>query len=483
MTRRSPAASLKGGGYAMTVRIEYGDKPGMLGRVASAIGAAQGDIGAVDLVDVGHGRMTRDITVGARDSDHARVIIESLKAVPGLVVRSASDQVFIAHVGGKIEIHNKVPVSTRQDLSVVYTPGVARVSLAIAAEPEAVWNLTTKRNTVAIVTDGTAVLGLGDIGPAAALPVMEGKAMLFKEFAGVDAWPICLDTKDVDEIVRTVRLISPAFGGVNLEDISAPRCFEIEQRLRQEVDIPVFHDDQHGTAVVVLAGLINALKIVGKSMAEVRVAIAGAGAAGNACAKMLLAAGAGSVLVCDRRGILYPGREGMDPFKAELARLTNPEGGPGSLHDAIAGADVFIGVSGPDIVGEDDVRAMRHDPIVFALSNPNPEIRPELAARAGARVVATGRSDYPNQVNNALCFPGLFRGVLDVRARTINEEMKLAAAKAIAATVGKNELSEEYIIPSIFNRNVARNVAREVARAAQRSGVARRVSRSRAAFA
>src|SRR3990172_8395452 len=454
----------------------------MLGRVASASGAAQGDIGAVDLVDVGHGRMTRDITVGARDSDHARVIIESLKAVPGLVVRSASDQVFIAHVGGKIEIHNKVPVTTRQDLSVVYTPGVARVSLAIAAEPEAVWNLTTKRNTVAIVTDGTAVLGLGDIGPAAALPVMEGKAMLFKEFAGVDAWPICLDTKDVYEIVRTVRLISPAFGGVNLEDISAPRCFEIEQRLRQEVDIPVFHDDEHGRGVVVLGGLINALKIVGKEMGDLRVAISGAGAAGNACAKMLLAAGAGSVLVCDRRGILYPGREGMDPFKAELARLTNPEGGPGSLHDAIAGADVFIGVSGPDIVSEDDVREMRPDPIIFALSNPNPEIRQELAVKH-ARVVATGRSDYPNQVNNALCFPGLFRGVLDVRARTINEEMKLAAAKAIAATVGKNELSEEYIIPSIFNRNVARNVAREVARAAQRSGVARRVSRSRAAVA
>ena len=481
--RRQTPDEVKGGGYSMTVRVEYTDSPGMLGRVASAIGGAGGDIGAVDLVEIGRDRITRDITIGARDPDHAQAIIEALRqAVPGLAVRSASDQVFIAHVGGKIEIRNKVPVTTRQDLSTVYTPGVARVCLAIAADPEAVWNLTTKRNTVAVVTDGTAVLGLGDIGPKAALPVMEGKAMLFKEFAGVDAWPICLDTKDPDEIVRIVKALAPGFGGVNLEDISAPRCFEIEQRLREEVDIPVFHDDQHGTAVVVLAGLLNALRIVGKEMNDLRVAIVGAGAAGNACAKMLLAAGCRSIAVCDRRGILYPGREGMDPFKAELARLTNPEGGPGSLHDAIAGADVFIGVSGPDIVSEDDVREMRPDPIIFALSNPNPEIRQELAVKH-ARVVATGRSDYPNQVNNALCFPGLFRGVLDVRARTINEEMKLAAAKAIAATVGKNELSEEYIIPSIFNRNVARNVAREVARAAQRSGVARRASRSRATFA
>jgi malate dehydrogenase (oxaloacetate-decarboxylating) len=473
---------IPGGGYSVTIRAEYPNTPGMLGRVASAIGDAGGNISSIDLVEADRESMVRDITVGADDSEHARYIIDRMKTIRGLVVRSASDRVFISHLGGKIEVRNKVPVATRRDLSVVYTPGVARVCRAIESDPDAAWTLTTKHNTVAIVTDGTAVLGLGDIGPRAALPVMEGKAMLFKEFAAVDAWPICLDTKDPDEIVRTVKAIAPGFGGINLEDISAPRCFEIEERLRKELDIPVFHDDQHGTAVVVLAALINALRIVGKSMEYIRVCICGVGAAGTAVTKILLAAGVTNIIGVDQWGVVYPGRpEGMDPMKEWFARATNPEGGPGTVHDAIAGADVFIGVSAPNVIGPNDIALMNKDAIVFALANPDPEIKYEDAMNQ-VRILATGRSDYPNQINNVLCFPGLFRGVLDVRATEINEEMKLAAANAIAGTVAKQELSEEYIIPSVFNRNVARAVAREVSQAAVRSGVARRAKRHPAVF-
>jgi malate dehydrogenase (oxaloacetate-decarboxylating) len=473
---------IPGGGYSVTIRAQYPNTPGMLGRVASTIGDSGGNISSIDLVEADRDTMVRDITVGADDSEHARYIIDRIKKVPGLVVRSASDRVFIAHLGGKIEVHNKVPVGTRRDLSVVYTPGVARICRAIEQDPDAAWTLTTKHNTVAIVTDGTAVLGLGDIGPSAALPVMEGKAMLFKEFADVDAWPVCLDTKDPDEIVRTVKALAPGFGGINLEDISAPRCFQIEERLRNELDIPVFHDDQHGTAVVVLAALINSLRIVGKSMEYIRVCLCGVGAAGTAVAKILMAAGVRDMVGVDRWGVVYPGRkEGMDPIKEWFAKTTNPEGGPGTVHDAIEGADVFIGVSAPNVIGSADIEKMNKDAIVFALANPDPEVPYEEASGA-ARILATGRSDYPNQINNVLCFPGLFRGVLDVRATEINEEMKVAAANAIAGTVGKHELSEEYIIPSVFNRNVARAVAREVSQAALRSGVARRPKRHPSVF-
>jgi malate dehydrogenase (oxaloacetate-decarboxylating) len=473
---------IPGGGYSVTIRAQYPNSPGMLGRVASAIGDAGGNISSIDLVEADRDTMVRDVTVGAEDSEHARYIIEQMKRVQGLVVRSASDRVFIAHLGGKIEIRNKVPVGTRRDLSVVYTPGVARICRAIERDPDSAWTLTTKHNTVAIVTDGTAVLGLGDIGPSAALPVMEGKAMLFKEFAGVDAWPLCLDTKDPDEIVRTVKAIAPGFGGINLEDISAPRCFEIEERLREELDIPVFHDDQHGTAVVVLAALINSLRIVGKSMEYIRVCLSGVGAAGTAVSKILMAAGVRDIIGVDKYGIVYPGRpEGMDPMMDWFAKVTNPEGGPGTVHEAIEGADVFIGVSAPNVIGVDDIKKMKKDPIVFALANPDPEVKFEEASQS-ARILATGRSDYPNQINNVLCFPGMFRGVLDVRATEINEEMKVAAANAIAGTVAKHELSEEYIIPSVFNRNVARAVARDVSQAALRSGVARRPKRHPAVF-
>jgi malate dehydrogenase (oxaloacetate-decarboxylating) len=454
----------------------------MLGHVASVIGGAGGDISSIDLVKADRHTMVRDITIGAADPDHARRILSALRTIEGLTILHASDHVFLAHLGGKIEVQNRVPVTTRRDLSAVYTPGVARVSTAVHNEPEAVWTLTTKKNTVAIITDGSAVLGLGNLGPAAALPVMEGKAMLFKEFAGVDAWPLCLDTQDPDEIVRTVKAIAPGFGGINLEDISAPRCFEVEQRLRAELDIPVFHDDQHGTAVVVLAALLNALRVVHKEPGEIKVCLSGVGAAGTACAEILKAAGVKSIVGVDVNGIVYPGRPvGMNPALERFAKEMNPHGAAGTIHDAIAGADVFLGVSAGNLIGPDDVRRMNRDPIVFALANPEPECRPETIEGI-ARVIATGRSDYPNQINNVLCFPGLFRGVLDVRASEVNEHMKLAAARAIAGIVSKSELSEEYIIPSVFNRSVATAVAKEVAKAARATGVARRGRRSQSVF-
>jgi malate dehydrogenase (oxaloacetate-decarboxylating) len=444
----------------------------MLGRIATTIGAEGGDIGAVDLVRTSPSTIVRDISVSARDNAHGRAIMEAVRRMKGVTIRRASDPVFLAHEGGKIEIHNKVALAGREDLSRVYTPGVARVCLAIAEKPEAAYSLTVKKNTVAVVTDGTAVLGLGDIGPKAAMPVMEGKAMLFKEFGGVDAWPICLDTKDVDEIVRSVRAIAPGFGGINLEDISAPRCFEVEERLKKELDIPVFHDDQHGTAVVVLAALLNATKIVKKDMTKLGVVISGVGAAGVACAKIFMSAGLSNIIGCDSKGAIYRGRkEGMNPVKEWFAKNTNHEKLKGSLAQVIEGADLFLGVSGPNVLAVADVKKMAKDPIVFALANPDPEIKPELAFEH-VRVMATGRSDYPNQINNVLCFPGLFRGVLDARAWDINEEMKVAAAHAIADAVAKNELSEEYVIPSVLNRAVSQKVAKAVADAAYKSGAA-----------
>jgi malate dehydrogenase (oxaloacetate-decarboxylating) len=460
--------------YSFIVRLQIANRPGMLGRVASAIGDAGGDIGAVDLVETTRDRTERDITVKARDNIHAQQIVSRLRQVSGVRIGSISDRTFLMHLGGKIEIRNKVPIRTRDDLSMAYTPGVARVCLAIRDDRQRAFALTIKRNTVAVVTDGTAVLGLGDIGPEAALPVMEGKAMLFKEFARVDAFPICLATKDVERIVDTVKLIAPAFGGVNLEDIAAPRCFEIEERLRKELEVPVFHDDQHGTAVVVLAALLNALKIVRKDLRKIRVVVTGVGAAGTATIKILLSSGVRDIIGVDEHGIVVRGRTtGMDFMKRWVAGATNPRQVQGSLRDAVAGADVFIGLSVPGILTVRDLKRMARDPIVFAMANPDPEIRPEEAEKH-ARVMATGRSDYPNQINNVLCFPGFFRGLLDARARTVNDEMKLAAARALAACVSRSELGAEYIIPSVFNKSVAPAVAEGVARAAHETATARR---------
>jgi malate dehydrogenase (oxaloacetate-decarboxylating) len=389
-------------------------------------------------------------------------------------VVNVSDRTFLVHLGGKIETHAKIGVKTRDDLAMVYTPGVARVCMAIHHDPEKAYTLTVKANMVAVVSDGTAVLGLGDIGPSGAQPVMEGKCVLFKEMAGVDAFPLCLATKDVDEIVMIVKAVAPVFGGINLEDISAPRCFEIEERLQRDLDIPVFHDDQHGTAVVVLASLINALKIVKKRLSDVKIVFAGAGASGIATAKLLMKEGAKNIVACDRAGALYAGRkQNMNSMKEWFAKHTNPKKMKGSIADALQGADVFIGLSGPGVVSLKDLKGMARDPIVFAMANPVPEIQPEEAA-GHVRVMATGRSDYPNQINNSLCFPGFFRGMLDVRARGVHDDMKLAAAHALAEIVSKNELSEEYIIPSMFDKRVAEAVASAVAESAVKCGLARR---------
>jgi malate dehydrogenase (oxaloacetate-decarboxylating) len=394
--------------------------------------------------------------------------------LPGVEVIHVSDRTFLLHLGGKIKMENKAQLKTRADLSMAYTPGVARVCMAIHDDPEKAYTLTVKKNTVAVVSDGTAVLGLGDIGPKAAMPVMEGKAMLFKEFADIDAWPICLDTKDPDEIVRAVKALAPGFGGINLEDISAPRCFEIEDRLNRDLDIPVFHDDQHGTAIVVLAALINALKIVNKMPKELKVVVNGVGAAGVACTKILLRAGVGNIIGCDREGAIYRGRTAnMNYMKNWYAENTNPENEQGTVHDCLRDADVFLGLSAPGAIDVADLRRMARDPIVFALANPTPEIMPEDAG-SHARVMATGRSDYPNQINNVLAFPGIFRGALDCRAREINEEMKLAAAVAIAGIITPDELHPDYIVPSVFNREVGRKVAEAVIKAAFETSVAGR---------
>jgi len=456
------------------LRVKLSARAGTLGELTIAIGHAGGDIGAIDIVSVGRDTIIRDLTVNAASADHGKAIVEAARAVDGVEVINVSDRVFLMHLGGKIEVVSKAPLKTRADLSMAYTPGVARVCEAIRRDPEKAFTLTIKRNTVAVVTDGTAVLGLGDIGPAAAMPVMEGKAMLFKEFAGVDAFPICLTTKDPSEIVQTVKNIATAFGGINLEDISAPRCFEIEERLKEELDIPVFHDDQHGTAVVVLAALINAVKLTGKRMEDLKVVVNGTGAAGVACTKIIVSAGVRHVVGCDQTGALYRGRtEHMNWVKDHYARATNPDNERGTLHDVIRSADVFFGLSAPGVLTVEDLKLMAKDPVVFAMANPTPEIMPEEAAGHVA-VMATGRSDYPNQINNVLCFPGIFRGALACRATRINEEMKLAAAGAIAAIITDDERHPEYIVPSVFDKRVAEAVAREVEEAAYRTGVARR---------
>jgi len=465
----TPSAS-----YSLTLRVRLSSRAGSLGELTTAIGRAGGDIGAIDIVTVGNDYIIRDISVSSVSSKHGEQIVEAVKDVDGVEVIQVSDPTFLMHLGGKIEVVSKVPLKTRADLSMAYTPGVARICNAIHEDADKVFTLTIKKNTVAVVTDGTAVLGLGDIGPAAALPVMEGKAMLFKEFAGIDAFPICLNTKDPDEIVRTVKAISTVFGGINLEDISAPRCFQIEERLKEELDIPVMHDDQHGTAVVVLAALINALKLVGKQMSDIKVVVNGVGAAGVACTKIIMAAGVKNIVGCDQTGALYRGRkENMNWVKDWYAQNTNPNDEQGSVHEIIKGADVFLGLSVPGVIDEEDVKRMAEKPIVFAMANPVPEIMPEAAAPYVA-VMATGRSDYPNQINNVLSFPGIFRGALACRAARINEEMKLAAANAIAGIITDGELHPEYIVPSVFDKRVAEAVAREVEAAAHNTGVARR---------
>ncbi len=468
MARLTPSA-----GYTLTLRVNLVNVPGTLGRLTTAIGAVGGDIGAVDLVEHRGTVVVLEIAVKARDEAHGRAIVDAAAAVEGAEVRDVLDRTFGIHAGGKISILPKFPLRTRDDLSMAYTPGVGRISSAIADEPERVWELTIKQNSVAVLTDGSAVLGLGDIGPEAALPVMEGKAMLFKEFADIDAYPVCVRVSGPEELIAVAKAISPGFGGINLEDIAAPSCFVVEERLREELDIPVFHDDQHGTAVVVLGALLNAARVVGKRLEDMRVAFLGVGAAGVACMKLLLAVGIGDVVGVDRRGVVHRGRDDLHEQKRWIAEHTNAAGVTGGLDDALRGADAFVGVSGPGLVKPEWVAEMRERAIVFALANPVPEIMPEDVP-GNVAVVATGRSDYPNQINNVLVFPGFFRGLLDCRARTVTEEMKVAAARALAAVVGADELSEEYIVPSVFDRRVVHAISSAVDTAAGAGGRARR---------
>jgi malate dehydrogenase (oxaloacetate-decarboxylating) len=460
--------------YSLTLRLKISNTPGSLGKVTSRISELGADIGAIDIKSATKTHKVREITLKASDEKHGQMIVKELNALGIVEVLSVSDRTFQMHAGGKIQVVSKVPLVTRDDLAMAYTPGVARVCMSIHDRPEEVHKLTIKANTVAVVTDGTAVLGLGDIGPEAAMPVMEGKAMLFKEFGNVDAFPICLATKDPDEIIRTVSNIAPVFGGINLEDISAPRCFEIESRLKRELSIPVFHDDQHGTAVVVLAALINALKVVKKELRNLKIVVTGVGAAGVACSKMIMAAGATNIIGFDRAGAIYKGRTtSMNEMKLWYAEHTNPTGFRGSVTEALKGADLFLGLSGPGSINVRDLANMAKDGIVFALANPTPEVMPE-EAEPFVRIIATGRSDYPNQINNVLCFPGIFRGALDCQATDINEEMKLAAARAIAEIIPAEELTEDYIIPGVFNKGTSQAVAAAVVKAAIRTGVARK---------
>jgi len=464
--------------YRLTVRLELTNQPGMFAKVATTLAEEGANLGAVDIVSATPEIMIRDITFDVQSEAHGERVLKRLNDLPNVRVVSASDRVFLLHLGGKIRVESKLPLRTRNVLSMVYTPGVGRVSQAIARDRMKAYAFTTKGNSVAIVTDGSAVLGLGNLGPYAALPVMEGKAMLFKELAGIDAWPLCLDTQDPNEIVRIVQGIAPSFGGVNLEDISAPRCFEIERRLKEVLDVPVLHDDQHGTAVVILAALTNALRVLGKRMEDVRIVVNGLGAAGLTCCQMLLAAGAGQLIGCSRQGIVLAGHgEQLRANRHRLADCLDPEHPRGSLQDALKGADVFIGLSVANVLTAVDLDLMRPDRVVFAMANPDPEIEPRLAL-SHCRIFATGRSDFPNQINNALAFPGIFRGALDVQARDINEPMKLAAAQAIADLVPSAALSEDYIIPSLFDKQVVPRVAKAVAQAAIVSGVARRAAKA-----
>jgi malate dehydrogenase (oxaloacetate-decarboxylating) len=466
--------------FSVTIRVRLDNTPGTLGKLAAAIGGVGGNIVALEGFEARDEYLDEDLIVNCISEAHIEVVVASLQGIDGLEVMSVSDRTFDMHAGGKIEVLARMPVADRDDLSMAYTPGVARICTEIEQKPERVHELTIKKNTVAIVTDGTAVLGLGNIGPEAALPVMEGKALLFKNFAGVDGFPICIDAGDgdtpmqdrIDAIVETVERIAPVFGGINLEDISAPACFEVEDRLRASLDIPVFHDDQHGTAVVTLAALENSLKIVGKRMADLRIVICGAGAAGVAIAKMLIAAGVTNIVACDTKGAIHKGRTDLNVAKQKFADITNPEQISGTLKDVLPGADVFIGVSAPDQIDQDDLRKMAHDPIVFAMSNPNPEIRPELAKDLVA-VMATGRSDYPNQINNVLAFPGIFRGALDAGATDVTENMKRAAATAIAECVSAEDLRPGFVIPSVFDTSVGERVAAAVAEAARADGICR----------
>jgi malate dehydrogenase (oxaloacetate-decarboxylating) len=444
--------------YSITMRLHTAPDHGIVGAVATAIASAGGIVTAIDVADSSHDRLVVDVTCSAADADHAEVMVDAVRQVEGVEVHKVSDRTFLLHIGGKIEVRPKVPLRTRDDLSMAYTPGVGRVSMALAKNPEDVRRLTIKGNSVAVVTDGSAVLGLGNIGPGAALPVMEGKAALFKRFADIDAWPICLATQDTDEIVKAVEMIAPGFGGINLEDIAAPRCFEVERRLRASLDIPVFHDDQHGTAIVVLAALTNALRCVEKKLADVRIIVSGGGAAGSAIVTLLLAGGAADVVVTDREGILCEGDETLSPAMADLAVRTNPHRLRGGLHDALVGADVFIGVSAPGILPPEWIADMAPKSVVFALANPDPEVDPADAEKYAA-VVASGRSDFPNQINNVLAFPGVFRGLLDARASEITIEMLLKAAEAIALVVKDDELNPNFIIPSVFNADVPKAVA------------------------
>ena len=446
------------GSYSITMRLHTHVDPAVVGRIATCIASEGGIVTALDVAESRHDRVIVDVTCSATDSEHAEEIVAEVRNLDGVVVHKVSDRTFLLHIGGKIEVSSKVPLRTRDDLSMAYTPGVGRVSMALAEHPEDVSRLTIKGNSVAVITDGSAVLGLGNIGPGAAMPVMEGKCALFKRFADIDAWPICLDTQDTDRIVDVVQAIAPGFGGINLEDIAAPRCFEIEARLRELLDIPVFHDDQHGTAIVVLAALTNALRCIERNLSDVRIVVAGAGAAGTAIVTLLLAAGAGDVVVWDREGCLSADDPDLPPAKAELASRTNPRRVRGDLLAGLTDADVFIGVSAPGILEAEWIKDMGPEPIVFALANPDPEIDPADAARH-ASVVASGRSDYPNQINNVLAFPGVFRGLLDARASDVTTEMLLRAASAIAMCVTDEELNASYIIPSVFDEKVPKAVA------------------------
>ena len=454
-------ASVPSISYSITVRLEVPAGGTAVSQLTSAVERAGGLVTALDVTASGHERIRVDVTCAATSTAHADELVAALRSVEGVTIDKVSDRTFLVHLGGKLEINSKVPIRNRDDLSLVYTPGVARICAAIAENPEDARRLTIKRNTVAVVTDGSAVLGLGNLGATAALPVMEGKAALFKRFADIDAFPICLDTQDTDKIVEVVQAIAPVFAGINLEDISSPRCFEIEARLRELLDIPVFHDDQHGTAIVVLAALYNALKVVGKDIESIRVTMSGAGAAGRAIATLLMEAGVSDIVAADRMGVIHRGRDRLHGAAEWFIKNTNPRGVTGTLRDALAGADVFIGVSGPNILSGDDIATMADGSIVFALANPDPEVDP-IAAAEHAAVVATGRSDYPNQINNVLAFPGVFRGLLDAHSKTVTSEMLLAAARALAKTVSDDELNPAYIMPSVFHPGVSETVAAAV---------------------